>query len=252
MKKLIKKQSETIQEMRDFQENITLANKERDEQLEEIQKMTESFSQNLDVNSSDESQGASSPLKEEIESLKQKLENYTKLSDAEEQHLHEKRMFGDYNSFKCDLMNRIDGHTDKDVKLALKALEAGKECVNFKLVYFRDGTILNLYHVFRIENSSMSTLVDNIDQPLGGYLTFSFQIHLTFSKKIELSALINHTTGGTLAQCRENHKSLVYVFKDIVLTPEANGKGFLYKHSAIFDWRWNHASVTWVVKILQN
>jgi hypothetical protein len=245
MKKLIKKQSETIQEMRDFQENVTLANKERDEQLEEIQKMTETFSKNLDVKSF-------SPLEEEIENLKQKLENYTKLTDDEEQHLHEKRMFGDYNSFKCDPMNRIDGHTEKDVKLALKAIEAGKECVNFKLVYFREGTNLNLYHVFGIENSSISTLVDNIDQPLGGFLTFSFQIHLTFSKKIKLSALINDTTGGTLAQCRENHGFMIYVFKDVVLTPEANGKGFLYKHSAIYDWQWKHASVTWVIKVLQN
>lgn len=104
MNKLIKEQSKTIQEMRDFQENITLANKERDEQLEEIQKMTESFSKKM--KSSDESavSSQSSQLEEEIENLNQKLKNYTSLTDAEEQHLHEKRMFGDYNSFKCDLI----------------------------------------------------------------------------------------------------------------------------------------------------
>jgi len=149
------------------------------------------------------------------------------------------------------LPKRVDGHTDEDVKLALKALEAGKECVNFKLVYIRDGTIINLYHVFRIENSSMSTLVDNYDQSFG-YLTFEFQIHLTFSKKIELTALINNSSGGSFNQCRENHKSLVYVIKDQVLSPEPNGKGFLYKHNCVFDWRWKHASVTWVIKVLSN
>ena len=151
-------------------------------------------------------------------------------------------------------MNRIDGHSIKDVNLALKALEAGKVCVNFKRVYFRAATgTIDIVRQFSFGNSWICTTVDNWEQYSTGRLIIDFSMHLPFSEKIELTALINNSTSGSLNQCREDHSSLVYVFKDRVLTPEANENGFLYKlKSTKFGWRRNHASVTWVIKVLQN
>ena len=149
-------------------------------------------------------------------------------------------------------MNRVDGHTKKDVELALKALEAGKECVNFKHVYFRSATAtIDIARQFSFGNSWMCTTVDNWEQNSSGRLIIDFSMHLPFSNKIELTALINNRTSGSLNQYREDHSSLVIVFKDRVLTPEASGNGFLYKLSTKFGWRWNHASVTWVIKVLE-
>jgi hypothetical protein len=147
-------------------------------------------------------------------------------------------------------MNRINGHANKDINLVLKALEAGKKCVNFKLVYVREACIMDLDRIFKFGDSWMNTVLTW--QQTYGFLTFDFKLKLSFSEKIMLTAFINNSTSGSLSQCREDHTCLIYVFRDVLLTPESSEKGFLYKHNAVFDWRWKHASITWVIKVLSN
>ena len=275
MKQTIKNQSETIQEMKDHQENITLANKERDEQLEEIRKLTESLTQNR--GKSDELHSVSSLQSSFVECASdktiEKIKTLPRLSETDERYLIENQLLGDFSSFIKPMMDRRNGHTGKDIYLVLKALQTGKECVNFKLDYIRSKNRVGEYRTFLSGNDWLTTDCEKKEGtrmvkvgPNDGYrdgrthteqsysfLGLYFGLQLPFSTNIELSALINENLSHKGYQPFHNNLTLKYVFKNKKLVAKASGKGFLYElkdNSVEILWNFTHASVTWVIKIL--
>lgn len=273
MKQIIKTQSKTIQEIQDCQENITLANKERDEELEEIRKLTESISKNL--KKSDEFHSTSSQssfLEVASDKTIERIKTHSYLSESDKRYMFENQLLGDFHSVKEPMMDRRIGHTGKDLYLVLKALQAGEKCVNFKLDYIKTEKRVGENRAFSLGNSWLSTEVElknstRIIEVSGWkdgrthteahyrFLRLNFGLQLPFFASIEISALINKDKACWNHDTYDNNLTLEYAFKNVKLVPVASNNGFFYENkddSVELDSSLRHASVTWVVKILHN